>query len=405
VLFSPDTGTLTSSYTTLTMFDMPQKTEPCELCVLLRRVVRRSMMFLCALLIVVVVGGWTSCAAGHADDGRGRVIVPFGFYSPETRAGMGAVGIFYRKTEGAGSSSARDVLQFMVFHTQEGQSLTACLVDAYPYAARAKVSLAMALSKFPDKFFGIGPHTTAAAEESFTPFRYFFTAGLQAAVADGLYLGPMVVCRHYDLRTYDEGGAIEAFARGAGEAHRLIGAGAMLTRDTRDNVFYPTRGSYLEATTVHYGRTTGSDADYAHSAVEARSFVSIVPGHIIGIQVVAEYVGGDPPFFVLPELGGRGRLRGIYGGRFRDQAHLSAQAEYRFPLAGRFRGAAFFGAAQVAEGVRRLSADDPKVAGGVGIRFAADPAKELNFRFDIAFNDLGPDDDRRGVYFSLTEAF
>ena len=53
---------------------------------------------------------------------------------------------------------------------------------------------------------------------------------------------------------------------------------------------------------------------------------------MLALQGLAAYMPGEVPFANMPVLGGQNLLRGLFGGRYRDQTLVAAQAELRLPV-------------------------------------------------------------------------
>lgn len=157
-----------------------------------------------------------------------------------------------------------------------------------------------------------------------------------------------------------------------------------ITRDTRDNLFVPTRGNR----TVLSGQLAGGvlQAQTDLYALEARTsqFVPLWYGHVFSLRgavaVVEEYGDSERvPIFDRLFLGGPRDVRGF---RFRDvgpkdengepiggrtSAFLSA--EYTIPVVSSVRLAAFYDVGTVGSEAYEVELDDVNSAYGVGIRF------------------------------------
>jgi hypothetical protein len=95
------------------------------------------------------------------------------------------------------------------------------------------------------------------------------------------------------------------------------------------------------------------------------------------------------PFRELNSPDGGSLLRGIEFGRYRDRDMAGLQAEYRFPIAGRWGAVLFAETAQVAHAIDQPTIDGWKYSLGGGIRFALNPGERFNMRLDLSFVDGG----------------
>lgn len=110
--------------------------------------------------------------------------------------------------------------------------------------------------------------------------------------------------------------------------------------------------------------------------------------------------GGDLPFQEYALLGGREIMRGYYEGRFRDANAAQLQAELRQHIHGRFGMAVFLAAGEVWGKNSNFTLDNPKIAGGLGLRFNLNPDDTTNIRIDYG---IGRHDS--GLYVTIGEAF
>jgi outer membrane translocation and assembly module TamA len=113
-------------------------------------------------------------------------------------------------------------------------------------------------------------------------------------------------------------------------------------------------------------------------------------------------MSGDPPFDLLPQLGGDVLLRGYFQGRFRDKDLLAFQAEYRAPVWWKLGAAAFVSAGQVAPELSGLRIDAFHPAAGFGLRFLIQEEEGVQIRADFAW---GFDVESSGFYINIGEAF
>ncbi|HXX63931.1 MAG TPA: BamA/TamA family outer membrane protein, partial [Bacteroidota bacterium] len=180
----------------------------------------------------------------------------------------------------------------------------------------------------------------------------------------------------------------------------ISGAGVALSWDTRDNIYFPSSGTYHQFQHVVYGHFMGSTFTFQRTLLDLRSFSDLGSGHILALQAQGMISGGTPPFDQYALLGGGDLMRGYYTGRYRDNIFLGAQAEYRKMLFWRLGIAAFAGAGDVAPRWAGFDMRDVKVSCGGGFRFMFDTKEQLTTRLDIG---LGRS--TSGVYLAIKEAF
>ena len=111
-------------------------------------------------------------------------------------------------------------------------------------------------------------------------------------------------------------------------------------------------------------------------------------------------VSDRTPLFDLCMFGSNSDLRGYETGRYRDRTMFAAQAEYRFPLAGRFGGVVFGGTGKVAPSFGDMG-DQPDLPSiGFGLRWLAAEKARVNLSVDVARGR-----DSTSLYVYVKEAF
>ena len=149
-----------------------------------------------------------------------------------------------------------------------------------------------------------------------------------------------------------------------------------------------------------YTAELGSDFTYWTFEHDDRRYISLADDKVLAIQAYISMAIGEAPFNRLPAMGGQNRMRGYYEGRYRDEAYLMGQVEYRQVLSGRWGFVVLGAVGDVAEDLTKFHGSDFKLAGGAGIRFLFNKEEKVNLRVDFGIGK-----DTSGVYFGLEEAF
>jgi hypothetical protein len=152
--------------------------------------------------------------------------------------------------------------------------------------------------------------------------------------------------------------------------HSFVSAGL----DTRAGPGYSRSGSLLQATLHDYRQQ--NDGPYSFQRVDAiaRQLVPILHGNwVIDLSVRTSTTsvdgGNQVPFFLMPDLGGSGELRGYSSYRFRDRHSIIFTGEYRWYVQEFVDMAVFYDAGKVASRRGDLDFEDLKSNVGLGIRF------------------------------------
>lgn len=161
------------------------------------------------------------------------------------------------------------------------------------------------------------------------------------------------------------------------------GLGPKATIDTRDNEMSPSSGTLVELRANFAEEALGSDVTYQTYDLGGNYYRRAGPG-VLALRGYLCKVSERTPLFDLCLYGSGGDLRGYEVGRFRDRAMATAQAEYRFPLAGRFGGVVFAGTGKVARSFDAMGEEPDLPSVGVGLRWLAAEKARVNLSVDVA---------------------
>jgi outer membrane translocation and assembly module TamA len=292
-------------------------------------------------------------------------VLPVAFYLPETSLGLALSGGYHFGTDRGIQTSSVHAVGAYTLNSQASMSIDGQLFAGESLALTAKGLF----SVFPSHFFGIGNGARREDDEAFT------SRLAEVQLASEIYLvprrlrtGPKVAFRKERFFSFAPGGQLGSGRVPGTSDYTRVGLGWSLSWDTRDSLFAPRRGEYLEASYLFMPGGAASGG-FGRGHVDARHFTPLGVGHVLGIETRVDYAHGDVPFTVLPRLGGGAGLRGYFDGRYRDRIAYLLQAEYRFPLVWRVGGAAFAGAGGVAAAASELSIEHVRPAAGAGLRF------------------------------------
>ncbi|HSA68451.1 MAG TPA: BamA/TamA family outer membrane protein [Burkholderiales bacterium] len=161
------------------------------------------------------------------------------------------------------------------------------------------------------------------------------------------------------------------------------GIGPRATFDTRDNDMNPSSGVLIDVRANFADQSLGSDLDYQTYDLGANYYRRTGPG-VLALRGYLCQASDQTPLFDLCLFGAGSDLRGYEVGRYRDQAMIAAQAEYRFPLGGRFGGVVFGGWGKVAPSFDEMDEQLVLPSVGFGLRWLAAEKARVNLSVDIA---------------------
>ena len=166
--------------------------------------------------------------------------------------------------------------------------------------------------------------------------------------------------------------------------------GFRIEHDTRDSIFYPTRGSRMDARIDFFGRYIGSRYTFQSYVFEMNRYVPFGNTHVLALRAMGCGVSGERiPFYELCQFGMMGDLRGYQTGRYRDRAMFATQGEWRVILPWRLGATLFVGIGEVAPDGKSFNTENLLPSGGVGLRFNLSKQRRINLRLDVAYSRTG----------------
>ncbi len=322
---------------------------------------------------------------------------PVILYTPETSIILGGGAAMTIRDQRDPENARPDNMNFYAIYTLKKQFAALFNPDFYFHGDKWQIKTMLGYQKFPDLFYGIGNSNSDADAEDVTTEDFIIRPALTCRVYKNLRLGATYHFNHTSIQQVEPDGKLSREKLPGSHGSLLSGLGPIIEWDSRDNIFYPAQGSWLQFYATVYRGWLGSEFDYESYTLDFRYFLEVQNRHILAFQLVAKTMQGLVPFNHLARLD---QLRGIHGSRFRDQQLAVAQVEYRYPIYRRFSGVLFTGVGDVMHRSSDYQLKQSKFSLGVGLRFAAIPDDKLNLRLDVGFSRYGIN-----PYFQLSEAF
>ena len=326
---------------------------------------------------------------------------PFVFFSPETNWAFGAGGILYFSLSDQFKSKPSSVTASGFYTINEQFDIT-IIPEIYFIQDRHLLSTKFNYGEIFDYFYGVGSTSPDIVNNQYLQRNFILNVKYQIdAFYKNLKVGPVYEGRVMDVINTEGNPFLDSnLARGS-TGGTTSGLGVIASWDTRDNIFYPSKGGFHQFSATYYSKAFGSDFDYSKYLLDLRRYLSLSPNHILALQAYAIVEFGYPPFYDLALLGGDKVMRGYLYGRYRDRLYYAVQAEYRLPAIWRFGIVVFGGLGDVASELSKVTAATIKPTYGFGVRFRIDELQKLDLRVDVGFGE----NDANGIYFSVNQAF
>ncbi len=166
--------------------------------------------------------------------------------------------------------------------------------------------------------------------------------------------------------------------------------------DTRDNIFTPTRGTYLEAGVGISSQALGGDSEFQRLQILAIQYVPLHPRLSLGLRGQVAAAFGDTPFYLEPFIW----MRGVPAMRYQGDSLAQIEAELRWQFWKRFSLVGFVGGGAGWTKFEHFEKAQTAVAGGVGFRYELARKQGIHMGLDVAF---GPDDPT--IYITIGSAW
>jgi outer membrane protein assembly factor BamA len=98
------------------------------------------------------------------------------------------------------------------------------------------------------------------------------------------------------------------------------------TYDTRDNIFTPNRGTFVEAVAGFFSKALGGDGEFQRVQLIAMQYIPLHETLYLGLRGDAAATFGDAPFYLRPFNG----LRGVPITRYQGEEVAQVEAELRW---------------------------------------------------------------------------
>lgn len=284
--------------------------------------------------------------------------------------------------------------------TELGQYSIRPYIDIFTTNNAYNIKAIYTFRKFNEYFWGIG-NTSADANKTlynFTQNRLQLRTTKQ--VKKGIYIGLQYEASQFNNLDFKDKPLFVKQNISGGENSFISGFGAVLSFDNRNQIYFPTKGHFIDITTLFNGSVTGSDYNYSNITIDARQFIDLWKGNILALQFYANANNGNIPFRHLATIGSDAYMRGYYNGRYRDNHALAIQAELRKKVWGPISLAFFGGAGNVGNDAAQI-VNHIKPNYGLGLRVMAIRRDHVNIRIDYGRGE----NNIQGLYFTMNEAF
>ncbi len=356
--------------------------------------------FLLLLVGAFVLGSAQASVPTDTTRKASLIPLPLVFFTPETNWGFGAAAVYSFNFKADSLGSRPSQLQLGFAYTLRDQILAYLPFQLFVRNDRYKFYGELGYYRYVYEFYGIGNENLLDEGELYSVNFPRVRLNALQQVKPNLFVGLRYWLDDYNVDELEVEGILASDDIRGSQGSFLSGAGVIANYDSRDRIFFPTKGHFAELVLFNNSAVFGSDFNFSKLILDASTFRQLPNKHILAANFYAELTSGDPPFNQLSLLGGSKRMRGYFEGRYRDKQYLAFQVEYRMPLFWRFGLTLFGGYGLVGADFSTLQTNNLLYSVGAGLRFELDRVRKVNIRFDAGYGK-----NSSGMYITVAEAF
>jgi outer membrane protein assembly factor BamA len=327
--------------------------------------------------------------------------VPILSYKPETRwiFGLSLTHLFRAKN---GDSITRpSTIRLNVSYSQNNQFSIRPFVDIFTKQNRFNIKALYQYTNFSEYFWGTGIDAPKADKELYHFDMHKFNIKGAYQFVPKLYAGIQVnLEKMYNVRYDNNPSAMQNSGIAGTQGSFSSGAGFTVYYDDRNNIYFPTKGHYIELSNCIYNEALGSNYNFSNLTFDGRKYIGLWKQNVVAVQAIANMNWGNVPFRLMGTLGSDSYMRGYYNGRYRDNCAMAFQTELRKTIWGPISVVGFGGFGTVSPSPNQL-AKNLKPNYGAGLRIMAIPREKMNIRMDYGKGVDG----NAAFYITMSEAF
>jgi outer membrane protein assembly factor BamA len=310
--------------------------------------------------------------------------LPIGYYKPETGIALGAAAAYNFYIHPNDSVSPASQVQLSAVFTQKGQMSLALPFNLYWKQRTHSIIGQFEYNDFNYDFFGVGAGNSEGVSERYHVRFPLFRINYLRKIYPNVFVGLRWWYEDYQLYKKEDSPWLTGGSITGGNGGVSSGPGLVAMFDTRDNIYFSTKGFYIEAVAHDQAKHWGSDFSFQRYRLDARMFHALNSKWSLGSMLFADVTTGSVPFNQLASIGSDKRMRGFLYGRYRDKALLLYQGEVRGYFYKRWGATAFWNYAILGPAMDKLSVHNDHLSAGLGLRYAFDKEKRTNIRLDVS---------------------
>jgi len=233
----------------------------------------------------------------------------------------------------------------------------------------------------PSKYWGVGYNYGKRDDDysEFTTREIYLKGDFLKKIFDLAYVGISASYRNSQGKDFDDINYLQ------GEDHKsvAIGAGLILSYDSRDFIPNPYSGIYTKIEQTFYPRKLGSSSTFNKTEIIFRYYQQAWKGAILAFDLQGIFNNGNVPWNMMALMGSSYQMRGYFAGQYRDKKLIQTQVELRQKVYRRNSIVAWVGAGNVFPDFSDFDWGHTLPTFGIGYRWEF--KKRVNVRLDYGF--------------------
>tara|TARA_R110000796_G_scaffold35017_3_gene90119 strand:+ start:89287 stop:90369 length:1083 start_codon:yes stop_codon:yes gene_type:complete len=324
---------------------------------------------------------------------------PVAFYTPETDFGFGGLGVATFWLNNEKRSTRPSSVQLGISYTTKNQFLGYFPFELYTDNENWRLVGELGFYRYVYNYFGQGIYSLKEDLETYQVTFPRVRLSILREIRSNFSIGIGYELDDFRNIKREENGLLEASDVIGKNAGTVSNIGLLVFYDTRDDIFFPTKGFFIQASYHVSSKLLGSNFNYSKYQFDNRYYQKLGKRQVLAANLFFGSATDGIPFLDQFSLGGK-RTRGLSPKRYQDNAESSLALEYRFPISGRFGGVAFGSTGTVAPDFGSLFSSPYKNSGGVGLRYIINKRDGVRIRADYGISKEGGN-----FVFTIKEAF
>lgn len=233
---------------------------------------KRRLAAIIVLLPLLVIGQTDTTKAPKK---KSTVIFPVIARSIETGFSFGAAASHTFHLSKYDTATRTSNIQAIALYSVKKQFIAALEGSQYTKNERYIFNEIISYSSFPDKFWGLGKHSLASKEESYSFQQYYINLQVLKNIGHHFFIGGLLEVQNLMDIDYVHNGIFDLEQVTGRHPYFIAGVGSSISFDNRSNAFSPQKGLFAQLYFNHFDKYFGSNFIYSNIVLDVRKYISL----------------------------------------------------------------------------------------------------------------------------------